>query len=320
MVSVRKVASLVGKILLSALLVAWLVHHASPRKIGAAIAAADFWLLSTFVPLVLIASWIAACQLKIITDCHGMNVSLRRIMAINYATAFYNLFLPGYISGGAVRWYKLSRDNRMRAQAFAVIVLSRLLNTIIILAWGLVGWLADLNPARNVYVGLFLAGVLAALICGSALILRPWFVSLVRRMVLDNPGVTPWFREKMAKLISAAVEYRSLAVGARLKLVTYASALYLTTALSTRLFLMALDLDISFATVLWMQAVVTLAVLLPLTISGFGIREGSWIYLLGLYGVAPAHAFVLSILTFVRSLFNGLIGMVIELRGLFRNG
>lgn len=318
MVNVRKVASLVGKITLSVLLIAWLVHGTSLQKIVAAITSADPWLLSTFVPLVLLASWFAACQLKIITDCHGMNVSLRRILAINFATAFYNLFLPGYLSGGAVRWYKLSRDNRMRAQAFAVIVLSRLLNTIVTVSWGLLGWLADTNPARNIYIGLFLAGVLAVLICGLALLLQPWFASLVRRWVLDNAGLSPWLRQKMVKLTNAAAEYRALTFNARAKLVMYASAINLITAISTLLFLMALDLDVSFAALLWMQAVVTLAVLLPLTISGFGIREGSWIYLLGLYGVAPASAFALSILTFVRNLFKGLIGMAIELRALFR--
>lgn len=318
MVNVRKVASLLGKILLSILLIAWLVHGASPRKIGSAIAAADPWLLSTFVPLTLLAVWFAACQLKIITDCHGMNISLRRILAINFATAFYTLFLPGYIAGGAVRWYKLSRDNRMRAEAFAVIVLSRLLNTVVLLVWGLVGWLEDTNPARNIYIGLFLAGVLAVLVCGSVLLLQPWFASLVSRVVLNNAGITPWLREKMAKLLNAAAEYRALTFSARAKLVFHGSAQNLITALSTLFFLMALGLDVSFASVLWMQAVVGLAVLLPLTISGFGIREGSWIFLLGLYGVSPASAFVLSILTFVRNLFKGLIGMVIELRALFR--
>lgn len=315
-----KAALLVAKVTLSAVLIAWLVYQASPRKIGEAIAAADPWLLSTFVPLVLLGSWFAACQLKIFTDCHGMNVSLRRILAINFATAFYNLFLPGYLSGGAVRWYKLSRDNRMRAQAFAVIVLNRLLNTIVMLAWGLGGWFADTNPARNLYVGLFLAGVLAVLVVGSALLLRPWFAALVRRAVLDNTRAKPWVQDKVAKLISAAAEYRLLTVSEHAKLVAYASVLNLVSAASTLLFLWALDLNISFAAVLWMQALVTLAVLLPLTISGFGIREGSWVYLLGLYGVAPAHAFVLSILTFIRNLFKGMIGMVIELRGLFGNG
>jgi hypothetical protein len=57
--------------------------------------------------------------------------------------------------------------------------------------------------------------------------------------------------------------------------------------------------------------------MLPVTISGFGIREGGWIYFLGLYGVAPAEAFALSLLTFARTLFHAMIGFVLELQSLF---
>ena len=83
---------------------------------------------------------------------------------------------------------------------------------------------------------------------------------------------------------------------------------------------MALDIAVPFSAVAWMRAIITLATLMPLSISGFGIREGGWIYFLGLYGVAPADAFVLSLLTFARSLFQAVIGFVIELKTLFRVG
>jgi hypothetical protein len=56
------------------------------------------------------------------------------------------------------------------------------------------------------------------------------------------------------------------------------------------------------------------------TISGFGVREGGWIYFLGLYGVAPAEAFALSLLTFVRNVFQAAIGLTLETKILTRIG
>jgi uncharacterized protein (TIRG00374 family) len=313
----RKATLIAAKLLLSALLIAWLVRHASPAKIAAAIGEADPWLLSAVIPLVLVGSLVAAYQLKIFTDCHRMGVSLWRILGINFSTEFYNLFLPGYISGGAIRWYKLSRDNRMRAEAFAVIVLNRLLNTIVIVGLGLAGWLVDDNPQRNLYAGVFLAGLLALVMVVSLVLSRPATMILLRHRVLRHPRMKPWFRDKLDKLVSAAREFRMLSVMGHVKLVACSSAVSLLSALGTLMFLLALGASIPFAAILWMQALVGLAILLPVTISGFGIREGSWIYLLGLYGILPAHAFVLSILTFLRSLFKGMIGLVIEMRGLF---
>ena len=59
---------------------------------------------------------------------------------------------------------------------------------------------------------------------------------------------------------------------------------------------------------------------LPVTISGFGVREGGWVYFLGLYGIAPAEAFALSLLTFVRTLLQAVVGFALEIKILVRYG
>ena len=316
----KKTLVLLLRLVAAAALTALLINYVSPAQIALVVGAANVWLLLAFIPLLLLSMWLAALQLKIFTDCHGMNVGLLRILSINTATEFYNLFLPGFVSGGAIRWYRLSRDNQMRAQAFAVIVMNRLLNLFFLLLLGVFGWLLEGNYAANRFAAGFLAICLLALTGGFMAFSNQWVVAAMRRRLLDNDRAWPFIREKLRKLIDAANEYRQISVSGHLRLSFYAIGWHLLILMSTYLFCLALDIDVAFSALAWIRAIVTLAIMLPLTISGFGIREGGWIYFLGLYGVAPADAFVLSLLTFVRSLFQAIIGFVIEIKTLFRGG
>ena len=80
---------------------------------------------STRVGYVLIAfliqvfiRYIAACRMKILTERQGMSLSILQILGITFSTIFYGLFLPGGIlTGGAIRWYKLSKPDNKPAEA-----------------------------------------------------------------------------------------------------------------------------------------------------------------------------------------------------------
>ena len=94
-------------------------------------------------PIIILSFVISARQLKVFTDNHDMRVSLPRIFAINLSTEFYNLFLPSYLAGGAIRWHKLSMQNKKRAEAFSALVLNRLVNTLTLAFFGLICWTYD---------------------------------------------------------------------------------------------------------------------------------------------------------------------------------
>ena len=316
----RKYLLLLLKLAVAATLTGLLINYASPSKILLALGSANIWLLLTFIPLILLCMWLAALQLKLLTDCHGMNLGLLRIIGINASTEFYKLFLPGILAGGAIRWYRLSRDNKMRAQALAVIAMNRLLNLFVLLVLGVLGWLLEDSLAETQLVFGFLLACLLALTCGFFVLSNQQFGEIVRRRLADSDKLRPYVRDKLLKLIDAVNEYRQISGRERLRLVLYASSWHLVILTSNYLFCLALGIAAPFSTLAWVRAVVSLALLLPVTISGFGIREGGWIYFLGLYGVAPADAFALSLLTFVRTLFQALIGVALEIRALFKIG
>ena len=91
----------------------------------------EFILLAVFIAG--INKYAEAYRMKMITDCQTLGVTTNRIVQINLASAFYEIFLPSFVTGGAVRWYKLSQSNGRPAEAMAAIGFNRLIHLVILM-------------------------------------------------------------------------------------------------------------------------------------------------------------------------------------------
>jgi glycosyltransferase 2 family protein len=58
----------------------------------------------------------------------------------------------------------------------------------------------------------------------------------------------------------------------------------------------------------------SLAIMLPLSFAGLGIREGTLVILFGQYGVKPDVSMALSFLFFSRNILTSLLGGLIEFK------
>ena len=82
-------------------------------------------------------------------------------------------------------------------------------------------------------------------------------------------------------------------------------------------FALALFLPLTYVTLAWVRTVVYLLVLLPVSFSGLGVREGAMLLLLGPYGIEPAHIVALSMLVFIAVLLHAAVGGVYEIADAF---
>jgi len=83
------------------------------------------------------------------------------------------------------------------------------------------------------------------------------------------------------------------------------------------LLIKSIDLDVSFVSIGWIRSVVVLVTMIPISISGMGLREGAFILLLGAFGVSDGSAFAYSVLVFaVTRIVPGLLGGLFEARTL----
>ncbi len=256
--------------------------------------------------------YLAATQMKILTSKQGMSLSLWQIFKINFITHFYGLFLPGYISGGVIRWYKFSKPEGKRAEAFSAILFTRLWDIIIVLVTGIIFWTLDPLASQNIHFGLSLILILVVLLLIYYLFFNEKTASVIKEILGRFTVIPELIYRKGDKLFSSLSQFHSLGFPNLLYVAGLLIAKHMLGILSFYFLALSLGLGVSFINLGWIQTYVYIIVLLPISFSGLGIREGGLIVLLKTYGVASNDSVALSFLLFGMTVFTGIIGGIIE--------
>ena len=231
------------------------------------------------------------------------------LLALNFTGLFYSLVLPGQVSGEVVKGMKLSKGG-VRASSVAVSIAVDRATGVVALAVLVLGGtlLAPWVP---------LAGVasLAALVL-LALVLVPWALVVTGHLGGVPPslgaggGLLGAVLRALSALWNAFIAYRKPSVmGVAL---FYSFAAQLLVVMSNYMVSQALDIPISFISLTWVVAAVSILHLVPISLAGLGVREGAYVFLLYQYGVPMSQGLGLSLLVFGIIVGQGLIGGVIE--------
>lgn len=76
---------------------------------------------------------------------------------------------------------------------------------------------------------------------------------------------------------------------------------------------LSIGINIYFIDLLWINALASIILVLPVTVLGLGLREGSFVYLLGLLGISNASALSFSLLVSFFYLSINALGGTVEL-------
>jgi uncharacterized protein (TIRG00374 family) len=263
------------------------------------------------VALVLVALVVGACrwwQLMRRADLHLDLSPLARIYAIS---TFSNTFLPTAVGGDVARALLVTRRGPMLTRVATTIVVDRVGGLV-----GLVGmaWLAFAFQSATVPNGaqVFLVWVTAAVLIGSLVILV-----LVFRGSRIGRSVVPSRLASSARQLRALL--RSYASDPLTLGVLLISSLLYQALVSLQLVMLAhaIDVNLPFATAAVVLALVTVVTLIPVSIGGFGIREGTYVVLLAGASIAATDATLISVLSVAALFFASLPGAFMMARGGF---
>ena len=220
---------------------------------------------------------------------HPARFPLLYLLRLYLVGQFFGIFLPTVIGGDAVRALALSRSGTAPSDAVSSVLLDRLLGLLALVAYLLVGlafagaaigglrdavaWSGD---TRFVIAAVAVGGAVGALLllhlrCGAPLRrAAEAFVSMSRR------APRTWARWMVLSLAVQAIYLAVWLVLAR-----------------------GMDLRVPPSYFFFAVPVVSFAAMLPVTVSGLGVREGTWILLLAPFGIVPADAVAFSLLYFL---------------------
>lgn len=263
----------------------------------------------------LLAQPLLSHQLKILAEKQGIPISEFQALEIHLRSIFYGLFLPGgNLTLGAIRSYQLSGPYRKIEGAIVCVIFDRIILTITVLIIGICLWWIDFRSDFT-SIGISLAIVFGALLLLFTLIINQRGLGQVmrrfKRVVLD------FVPRKGRELFTSLDQYKNLSLNFLALILFLSITAHLLGVLAFYFLGIALEMNLSFVTLGWIRTVVAIISMIPITISGLGVREGALILLLNPYGVSGKDTLALSFLIFGASRLSvWALGGIFEVRRL----
>ncbi|MBI3970781.1 MAG: flippase-like domain-containing protein [Chloroflexi bacterium] len=245
----------------------------------------------------------------------GIHRGLAELFRLNLASIFYGLALPGHIAGEVLKAIRLGGSVERRGVVYASVWLDRVTGLTGLSMVGIAGLLFAPPPVeawRHLYLVVQVV-VLSLSVLVLLLPKLPWPAD-----GNGEPGTTTVWTASLARL--AHWRYRLITeAGMDHGLAGMAGAVLLACVFqaanvaSNWAIAQALGVQISPFAIAWVTAVFSILQLLPLSLAGIGLRDVTFVALLGLYGVVTHHALAMSLLMLSLVLMLGLTGWLVDL-------
>lgn len=250
---------------------------------------------------------------SILAKHQGLAVGPAKLVNIGLIATFYGVFLPGTLAGGAVRWYKLNKLTSEPSKVLVMVIYDRMIDTVFMAALGFCFFLINSSSTESQQFGndLFIAVVLFMAI--YFLSFNTKLMTLITRIIANTQFIPQKIADKLNQLVNASANYSRLSISQHCKIFILSIAVYLIGVIAFFILAKGLNLELNFATLAWITSLVTAILMLPITFSGLGVREGGLIIMLEPYGIDPANALAFSLLMFASTLLLAAGGGACEL-------
>ena len=256
--------------------------------------------------LVLLAlSPVQAFRWHVILSALGTRMSYQRSWSIVLMGIFFSQLLPTSIGGDAIRVWKLHRSGTPLAKSFNSVVLDRvsaIIAVVLIITLG-ISVLFELLPDPVMRTMVLLAPAVA--VC----------VLLLLALIVRFPDLGRWFAsmlgERLGRALKSGVRDASaVLLSPRPMLTTLGLSVFMQMAISFSVWILAVGVgaQIGVMECIVLVPFVILASMLPISIAGWGVREGAMVFAFGFAGVDSTTALTISILFGVVVAATGLPG------------
>jgi uncharacterized membrane protein YbhN (UPF0104 family) len=307
---------LAAKVFFSLALMAFLFARIPLHELTATLRAASPAWLAASAGLLLASNVLGAYQWQRLLHAAEIRIPFWKALAYYHVGLFFNNFLPANVGGDLARVLDASRYGPSRAAAFSTVIMDRLIGTLALAGLALVTTLPAFRefhqmgglPISVVYLALVGFFVLSLVMVW--VVFHPALLPAVERVLAgvglgglkpaldDLAGRLQGFRGQrglFVRLLGVAVVVQVARIGVHV------------------LVARALGLDLRLQYFFLLVPLLAVAVSLPISLNGIGVREGVGIVLFGLVGVGRAGAFTLQFTTYLVAVAVSLLGGVVFL-------
>jgi len=240
-----------------------------------------------------------------------MDISFSHVISFYFIGMFFNNFLPTTIGGDIVKSYYLTKISGKGAASLASIFLDRYSGITAMTTIAAVSTLLGYSIIKGTIIIWLLLAFIGAFITISIIL----WIDLFHRWALQILTRVNLFRlnERIDRFYNALMAYKSShSILLKVFLISflvqggYIIAYYLLSK--------AIGLEVGIGYFCLFIPLATVVAMLPISLSGLGIREGTFVFLFTKVGATPTEALTLSLLFFVIVVCASLIGGIAYIR------
>jgi len=247
---------------------------------------------------------LSAVRWQKVLDALDIRARLPRLMSHYMAGQFVSNVLPTTIGGDVLRVSRLSRDTGESPGTFASVVLERLTGWLVLPVITIVGF--AVNPGLR-HLGT--ATRVALTLAGATLVLLVAVLAAAGSSRLGGRFATSGGWRRFVGAVHLGVERLRSDPGAAANVLLAGFAYQLALVLAAVAAAQALGLrPAGLTALLAFFPAVLIAQVLPISMSGLGVREGAFVLFLGPLGVAHEQAIALGLLLYLLNLAVSLLG------------
>lgn len=292
------------KLLVTLALIGLVVGNINFQTVWARLGNVDYAMMSMVVAVLAIVPVLHALRWWLLLRVSGHALGFFRALRAVMIGYFFNQTLPTSVGGDAYRVWYAYRAGMHLGEAFSSVIVDRLIALmalLVICAFGM-PWIFNLiggGRASWAIVMLIVSGM-----AGLGLVL------LLERLPEQ------WNHWRVVRgLVRLGGQLRNVLANFRIAVATIAiSALgHFIAAMLVALIGFAVRIPLNLTDCLLLVPLVMLVAMVPISVAGWGVREGAMVVAFGFIGIAPSDAFLLSLLFGLTLLVASLPGGVLWL-------
>ncbi|AMA58819.1 lysylphosphatidylglycerol synthase transmembrane domain-containing protein [Bradyrhizobium sp. CCGE-LA001] len=292
------------KLLLSVGVLVYIARGLDLRQLRDHLVSVDPFLFVLALALILLQTFVLNGRWELIMRALGVSLDWLAGWRILMISLWFNQVLPSSVGGDAVRIWLLRQRSVQLSKAVKGVAADRFTALIGLIALMVAGLPFLLSRVSNQAALLAIGGLTLAGVAGTVVLLT---LDRLPKRLIALPAIASFVRfGTLVRFLLLQSEHRGLLFGSALliHLVTAAACYVLARGVGAQL--SVVDAGILIPPVVLLTAV-------PISISGWGVREGAMVACLGLAGVPSEQALSVSLLLGAISVIIGLVGGVIWL-------
>jgi uncharacterized membrane protein YbhN (UPF0104 family) len=302
----KALTSTAARLLITAAILAYLLRSIDVGASVHAMLRMNPWWFAFTLALVAVDRLVMAIRWLLLLRAAGVDISAGTALRIFLTSSFVGSFLPAGVGADAARAYEVASRTSRGSQAVASVGIDRMLGLVAIAVLGiagLAGWSRHVDPDLRQRL------MAAAVLAGAATLAVFWVDTLFGAVVPEGWQSTRWGARAM-RLAGAIGAYRRHP-RVLLQVMVLSIAVQFVRVLQAYGLGRGLNLEIGLSYYMVFMPVAMLLLLLPVSISGFGLPQAAIVWLLRPVGVPDADALALSTLIIVIGIIGNLPGALL---------